>query len=478
MPDNKIPTETSSGALKKPLKKAPVRNRINNNGAGIYSVNEYYIDISRRYRLAKYLTVFLLVSFIIVMLSLNRDSITIENFQYLVRYLDTDSNVYRYTDYKKIAYSEDTEIKFGLYRGDVVIADSTAVNIYSPSGTNILNESSYISNPVIESSGRHLLVYDLGGNSYAFYNTFSKLFGETLPYPITGASNSDSGLYAVVTKTQEYRSAVYIYDRDFGLISRILKDKLVMDTDIKPDGSSVLIVSAFNSGGEFCTEIMTCDPYSDTAGLLITHNDIMPVSACYQADGFTVVCDSKLLFYNGEGILKNEYSFRGEIPVYSLISDEYTFLAFAENVIGDTQRLLIFNTDGKPIVIKDNEIAVPNIFAENTGKKLGDKLILKFDGFKKEYTICAITKDAGFGTTLGGTTRIVMSDNDYEEINSYLQQYKADLNIMNMDVEFIYPPSNPISGKVLNVDKNGRLLILDKNGCLHHIYSGEIKNIQ
>lgn len=80
---------------------------------------------------------------------------------------------------------------------------------------------------------------------------------------------------------------------------------------------------------------------------------------------------------------------------------------------------LIFNTDGKPIEIKDNEIAVPNIFAENTGTKLGDKLIMKFDGFKKEYTIRAITKDAGFGTTLGGTTRIVMSDNDYEEINSY-----------------------------------------------------------
>lgn len=344
MPEKKKPTETLSG----PSEKAPVKARIKNDG-GTYSVNEYYISISRRYKLAKYLTVFLLVSFIIIMLSWNRDSITIENFQYLIRYLDLDSDIYDHTGYKKIEYSEDTEITFDIFRGDVVIADSTAVNIYNTSGTNILNESSYISNPVIVSSGRHLLVYDLGGNSYAVYNSFSKLFGETLPYPITGASNSDSGLYAIVTKTREYRSAVYVYDRDFSLISRILKDKLVMDTDIKQDGSSVLIVSAFNSGGDFCTEIMTCSPHSDKADILITHNDVMPVSARYQTDGFTVICDSKILFYGNDGSLRNEYSFRGEIPVYSYISDEYTFLAFEENIIGDTQRLLIFNTDGKLI---------------------------------------------------------------------------------------------------------------------------------
>jgi hypothetical protein len=36
-----------------------------------------------------------------------------------------------------------------------------------------------------------------------------------------------------------------------------------------------------------------------------------------------------------------------------LISEEYTFLAFSENVIGDTQRLLIFNTDGKLIAQKE-----------------------------------------------------------------------------------------------------------------------------
>lgn len=335
-----------------PAKKEIVRDKIRTSD-GVYSVNEYYIDISRRYRLAKYLTVFLLVSFILVMLSARRDYITIEGFQYLIRYLDVGSNVYNYTsDFKKIAYSADTEIKFESFRGDFVITDSTAVNIYSLSGLNVLSESSYISNPVIEKSNNHLLVYDLGGNSYAVYNTFSKLFGETLPYPITGASNSDSGLYAIVTKTQQYRSAVYIYDRNFGMISRILKDKLVMDVDIKPDGSNVLIVSAYNLGGDFCTEIMTCDPYSDTAAALVTLNNLMPVRARYVNGGFNVVCDSKLLFYNNSGILKSEYSYNGEIPVYSLITDDYTFLAFSENVIGDTQRLLIFDSNGAQVAEK------------------------------------------------------------------------------------------------------------------------------
>lgn len=350
MPDIKKLPETVNGST--PSKKRKTRNE-NRSAGGSFSINDYYIDISRRYKMAKYLTVFLLITFILGMMTANRDDITVEGFQYLMRYINLDSNVNSYaSDYKKIAYSADTEINFEMFRGDFVISDSTAINIYSLSGLNVLSESSYISNPVIKTSDRHLLIYDLGGNSYALYNTFSKLFGETLPYPITGAANSDNGLYALVTKTQEYRSAVYIYDRNFGLISRILKDKLVMDVSIKSDGSSILIVSVFNRDGDFNTEIMTCNPYSDSAAILINLDDTMALRSHYSENGFTVLCDSKLLFYTNEGILKSEYSYKGEIPVYSLITDNYTFIAFSENVVGDAHRLLIFDSNGIQITEK------------------------------------------------------------------------------------------------------------------------------
>lgn len=318
--------------------------------------NERYIELSRRYKAAKYLTFFLLVAFIFGMLTVNRDDITVENLRYLVRYIEKDSGIYSYpSGQKKIAYSADTEIGFEMFRDDFVIADSTAVNIYSLSGLNVLNESSFISNPVIKTSERHLLVYDLGGNSYALYNTFSKLFGETLPYPITGAANSADGLYALVTKTQEYRSAVYVYDRDFRLISRILKDKLVMDISVKPDGSEILIVSAYNSDGEFITEIMTCDPYSDKASVLIEHRDTLPLKASYTDRGFTVLCDKRLLFYDDAGILKGTFDFEGEIPVYSRITEKYTFVSFAENIVGNAQRLLIFDSEGQQTAEKRTE---------------------------------------------------------------------------------------------------------------------------
>ncbi len=350
MPDiKKLPEIANSGATSK---KRETRNEHHSAG-GSFAVNDYYIDISRRYKFAKYITVFLLTTFILGMMTANRDDITVEGFQYLMRYINLDSNVNSYaSDYKKIAYSADTEISFEMFRGDFVISDSTTINIYNLSGLNVLNESSYISNPIVKTSDRHLLVYDLGGNSYALYNTFSKLFGETLPYPISGAANSNSGLYALVTKTQEYRSAVYVYDRKFGLISRILKDKLVMDVSIKSDGSSILIVSVFNRDGDFNTEIMTCDPYSDSASILINIDDTMPLRSHYSENGFTVLCDSKLLFYTNEGILKSEYNFKGEIPVYSLITDTYTFIAFSENVVGDEHRLLIFDSNGIQITEK------------------------------------------------------------------------------------------------------------------------------
>lgn len=319
----------------------------------VYAVNEYYIDVSRRFKAAKFITVFILIVFILGMITANRDDITIEGLQYLIRYINLDTNVYSYeSNFRKIAYSADSEISFGMFRNDFVIADSTSLNIYSISGLNILNESSFFSTPIIETSNRHLLIYDLGGNSYATYNTFSKLFGETLPYPISGAANSDSGLYAIVTKTPEYRSAVYVYDTNHRLISRILKDKMVMDISLKPDGSSILVVSAYNQDGDFNTEIMTSDPYSDSNVMLINLYNMMPLKAYYGKDGFTVLCDSKLLFYTNAGILKSEYSYGGDIPAYSLMTDSYTFIAFPENIVGDMHRILIFDSNGKQIAQK------------------------------------------------------------------------------------------------------------------------------
>lgn len=133
-----------------------------------------------------------------------------------------------------------------------------------------------------------------------------------------------------------------------------------------------------------------------------------------QADAFLEQCD-KISSYDKDitimGVDKKLYDENGDNLYYGN-SDMSVYLTK-----NPQKHSLIFDKNDKAIVVKDGEIAVPNIFADNTGSQIGDQLTLRIDDYEKQYTISAITKDAGFGTTLGSTTRIVMSDHDYDEIS-------------------------------------------------------------
>lgn len=331
-------------------------------------INEELYRISRRFRTAKFITLLLLVCFVVGMVSANRSELTIENIRYLLRYLNADANVYSYSsEYKTISYSADSEIAFSVYRGDFVVADSTAVNIYASSGSNVLSSSSFITNPVVLTSGRHLIVYDLGGNSYAAYNTFSKIYGASLDYPITGGVNSDSGMYALITKTSEYRSAVFVYNEDGVLVSRVLKNKLIMDVDISDDSSRLLVASAYNdtSTGDFMTELLICEPATGTELQTTVVEDMMPLEAAYNSGGFYLLGDSAVLFYDSGGALVSRYDFNGAVPSSVTMTDDYIFVAFQENVVGNSQLLHVFNTSGEEVALKHTDGEIIRLLCEN-----------------------------------------------------------------------------------------------------------------
>ncbi len=315
--------------------------------------DEKLLKLSRQFRTAKFVTIVFLVVFVVGMLLSNRDQLSVENIRYLLRYLDADSNVYSYTtEYKTISYNADPEMAFGIYRGDFVVADSESVNIYASSGSNVLSTVSYMSNPVILPTSGYLMVYDLGGNTYSIFNTFAAVHSDALDYPVTGAVYSESGRYAMVTKTAEYRSAVFVYDSDYKLISRILKDKnkLVMDVDMTDDGSDLLVTTAVcTQDGDFNAEIIVNEVNSDIVKTQIRLNDIFPIEGKYNSDGFYVVCDSAMLFYTTDGTFRGRFSYGDNVPISCVMTDDYAFLVFSDGVVGDSHSVCVFDTSGNQV---------------------------------------------------------------------------------------------------------------------------------
>lgn len=50
-----------------------------------------------------------------------------------------------------------------------------------------------------------MIVYDLGGNYYSVYNSLEKLSEKFTAYPIAAAAGTDNGMYAVLTRSAEYK---------------------------------------------------------------------------------------------------------------------------------------------------------------------------------------------------------------------------------------------------------------------------------
>jgi len=74
----------------------------------------------------------------------------------------------------------------------------------------------------------------------------------------------------------------------------------------------------------------------------------------------------------------------------------------------------VFDEEGNLFVLKEGEIALPNLQAEANGLQKGDILKISCEGKEREFTVKAIVKDAGFGSQYISVKRIFISEEDYD----------------------------------------------------------------
>lgn len=313
--------------------------------------NEYFIGLSVKFKRAKIVSAVSLILFVIVMVAVYRDVITLTNFQYLIRDLEITNTVYTYdTDQKIISYGTDINSAFKYFRGSLALANTSVFSLYSLSGANIMSEEHNFKNPALASSTSYLVVYDLGGKNYSVYNTLTKLDSKTLDYDICGAAVSENGTYAIVSRDSEYRTVVHLYNSKGEKISQIMKNKLTTDINFSSDGSKLIISTVYNANGQLDSEIMICDPYSDAAPKTYIIEGVMAVRACIDEDGgFTVVTDKNVQFYNSSGVKLNEYSYLGYTPSNSYCDDKYSSLIFNKNVVGEENEIHVFDRVGNEV---------------------------------------------------------------------------------------------------------------------------------
>lgn len=265
--------------------------------------NPYYIKIANRYAILKYVSIFLTLIFAVSMLTAFGTDITAENFQYLLKDLDI-TGIISGSSFDSVIYNGDSTSSFGIYRGELVVINAGSTMMYKPSGALSFERTNVFYNPRLLISDKYMLVYDRGNTtcSYSVYNSFAELHSERYEHPITLADISDSGVYAVVTRDDSFRSIVYVYDDDFRLINEIKKDKYVLSLSLSDDGKKLAIASVYDKNGYFETELLVLGVGAGEADFTVTETNRIPLDSYWLENGnLCVLYSDSLSVYTQKG---------------------------------------------------------------------------------------------------------------------------------------------------------------------------------
>ena len=341
--------------------------------------NKFYDTVSAAYRVAEFALLGLFLFFVIYSAIANAGNVTYEKFDYIIRNfaVSLDEN----SDYKSsIFYNPDDDSSFSLFGGGIAVCTGSEVEIFSATGRKTCSERHGYVSPVLSASDKYVIVYEENGVEYSVYNTFSKVYSETLEHPIKGITVSDDGYYAVITRTDEYIGAVALYDSSFNMVNRYLKNSHVISVDISGDGSVAIATLGVDSTGGFVTEITVLNIGESSAAATQSYSGALPLACRFTADGLMLVCEDRVLFLDQNAAKTSEYLYPSGEALRLGLSDSAVLAVIKGDAMKKENTALVINKDGKVAEIKTEGTVISADLYESYGYVLTERGIYTLSG--------------------------------------------------------------------------------------------------
>ena len=278
------------------------------NGAG----DVYYANVSVAYKITQRLLVLLLVVFLIFSFVTNINNITYNNFFYLIKDFSNAIDI-ESSNYDTLSYPSNPRHFFALYRGGLTVVNPSSICVFTATGRNTLNAQSGFSSPCIEATDKYFLIYDTADTAFSIYNSFVRIYSETLEYPITDACFANNGYFAVVTRDIGHKSLVHIYDDDFDRLFTVPStsiNKFVFDIDIDDRSQNIAICYYDIGNGTGKTEIVVRKLSDMSIVEEIVLDSEFPISAKFIGDSsLALITDTATSIYNKKFDQIEKYSY-------------------------------------------------------------------------------------------------------------------------------------------------------------------------
>ena len=312
--------------------------------------NRYYAKVAALYRTAAAVTAVCLVFFCMVVLAVGSEYITYDNLTYLARDFDLTIRSEGETA-AVISYPRHESMKFAPFKTGMAVAGSDVLTIFDSGGIVLSEDTLNYSTPCMDASEKYVLTYDLGGKDYAVYNTLTRVIRRTTDFKIICADMSDCGAFALVTRSNETKYVVELYNEALNHTMSVYKDHYVMDAAVRDDGERLVIVSAIPGQTDFGCEVSLCAEGEAEPLMTASFGGLMPLDAAFHPDGsISVICDGAVLFFDKDGNQTERFSLSGMTLVSADMKNGYVALLGAENALGSENRVVVLDHTGKTLL--------------------------------------------------------------------------------------------------------------------------------
>ncbi len=282
----------------------------------------YYATVSASYKVSQRILVLVLVFFLVFSLVVNFREITYDNFFYLLKDFSAAANV-NTGSYDILSYDSNTRHFFSLYRGGLVVVNPSNLSVFTSTGRNTLKTTSTFSSPCVESSGKYFIIYDTAGDTFSVYNSFARIYSETLDYPVTAAAFSEDGQMAIVTRDISHKSMVHVYNKNFKKHFTVPSNSFAFDVAMSSDYDKIAI-SYYEIGdgsGKTRLVIRNLSDAEEVSNISIDGEFILGCS--FISDGkFAVITDRTLRIYDKYFEELDQYEY-GDAVISGYSSSEY-----------------------------------------------------------------------------------------------------------------------------------------------------------
>lgn len=268
----------------------------------------------------------------------------------------------------------------------LALLGDTTLRLYGADGSVLATRQHAYSNAIMKSSGKRLLIYDLGGNTLRLESKRKTVFEKTLEDKIIFAEISEDGYVAAVTTSDRYICVLTVYDPSGkNIYSRGSIDRII--SVCFTDGSKgCYAASVYASSGEMYSRIDRYEFSQNAENLSTVPLDTFCVSAYNNNDALFVLGDTLCGFYDAQCKLINSEPFDAKLTAYAFgKSGCAVFLSNADTRRGTL--ILWSDPQGKPVTLHiDSDCADISVYGDYIYLLGGYNIsVYDFEGALKGY---------------------------------------------------------------------------------------------